>query len=260
MRTWTTRANGAFADGDAAIRLVEAIGTPVFGTAAVRELARVAPVAYLTAYRKRGDAPPSMLFSGTLGAPDVTARCWRIYRDGPIARDRALEEAVTAADPERTAWAHLTADQIDDPCHRVEVYQRHDLLDRLSIVDALDDGWLAINVFRVGSQGHFRDTELAALEGAAPLAMAFARRHAMLVDASSGPDRLGRARVALARRVPDLTDRELDVCTRLAVGMTFDGIACDLGIAVTSAKTYRNRAFARMGIHHRGQLAPLAWT
>jgi len=37
-------------------------------------------------------------------------------------------------------------------------------------------------------------------------------------------------------------------------GLTFDGVAADLGVSATSVKTYRNRAFARLGIHHRNEL------
>ena len=35
--------------------------------------------------------------------------------------------------------------------------------------------------------------------------------------------------------------------------MTQDGIAADLGLSAAPIKTYRNRAFARLDIHHRHQ-------
>jgi DNA-binding CsgD family transcriptional regulator len=39
--------------------------------------------------------------------------------------------------------------------------------------------------------------------------------------------------------------------------MTQDGIASDLGLTVPTVKTYRNRAFARLGIHFRNELFAL---
>ena len=54
-----------------------------------------------------------------------------------------------------------------------------------------------------------------------------------------------------------LTPRELDVCARLLVGMTQDGIASDLSLSVPTVKTYRNRAFSRLGIHFRNELFAL---
>jgi len=47
------------------------------------------------------------------------------------------------------------------------------------------------------------------------------------------------------------------VCERLLRGWTYDGIAQDMGISVASAKTYRARAFDRLGIHFRNQLFTL---
>jgi DNA-binding CsgD family transcriptional regulator len=53
---------------------------------------------------------------------------------------------------------------------------------------------------------------------------------------------------------PALTARELDVLERLLQGMTYDGIAADMGLGVGTVKTYRARAFARLGIHFRSEL------
>ena len=43
-------------------------------------------------------------------------------------------------------------------------------------------------------------------------------------------------------------------CARLLQGMTYEGIANDLGLSAPTVKTYRNRAFARLGIHFRSEL------
>lgn len=65
-------------------------------------------------------------------------------------------------------------------------------------------------------------------------------------------------RMRLLQAQPDLTPRELDVCARLLQGMTHEGIACDLCLSLPTVKTYRNRAFARLGIHFRSELFTLA--
>ncbi|RYY80998.1 MAG: LuxR family transcriptional regulator, partial [Comamonadaceae bacterium] len=64
----------------------------------------------------------------------------------------------------------------------------------------------------------------------------------------------GRIRERLLDLAPELTTRELDVCVRLLQGMTQEGIAADLGLAFTTVKTYRNRAYARLGVHFRNEL------
>ncbi len=61
----------------------------------------------------------------------------------------------------------------------------------------------------------------------------------------------------LRDKAPTLTRRELDVCVRLLQGWTYDGVAADMGVTVPSVKTYRARAFDRLGIHFRNELFAL---
>ena len=61
-------------------------------------------------------------------------------------------------------------------------------------------------------------------------------------------------RLSLRRRCPALTERELDVCERLLRGWSFDGVAADMVLSVATVKTYRARAFERLGIHFRSEL------
>lgn len=245
-----------------AIHLIDGIGRAGFAGIVLQALAPAVSAAYFTVYCQRPSTALTIPVHGAAGWPDVTLRCWEIYRDGPMHGDRALHDAAQRASTDAPAWSHLIVDRITDRRHRVDVYERHALLDRLSIVQRIDgDGWLAINLFRVAAQGHFDDRELHAVEAATPLLTAAVRRHVELVEppADDRPARLDAPRAALQRLARGLSERELDVCARLALGMTYDGIASDLGIAVTSAKTYRNRAFGRLGIQFRAQLGPLCW-
>ena len=57
--------------------------------------------------------------------------------------------------------------------------------------------------------------------------------------------------------VVGLTARELDVAKRAAAGHANIGIAEDLGISVRTVETHLQRAFARLGVTRRADLAPL---
>ncbi|MFN6997848.1 MAG: helix-turn-helix transcriptional regulator, partial [Aquincola tertiaricarbonis] len=59
------------------------------------------------------------------------------------------------------------------------------------------------------------------------------------------------------QRCPALTPRELDVLERLLQGMTYDGIAADIGLSLATVKTYRARAFERLDIHFKNELFAL---
>ena len=55
---------------------------------------------------------------------------------------------------------------------------------------------------------------------------------------------------SLGRRCPALTARELDVLTAVLRGLTYDGIAAELGLSVATVKPIAP-AFTRLGIHFK---------
>lgn len=85
--------------------------------------------------------------------------------------------------------------------------------------------------------------------------LALTRKHLALTLATGAPPEAPRAQ--LARLCHGLTERELDLCERLLRGLTHDGVAADLGLSASTVKTYRNRAFNRLGIHFRSELGAL---
>lgn len=153
---------------------------------------------------------------------------------------------------------------------------------------------LAVNLYRHRAQPRFGTKDLDTVFALAAPLLAVARRHVELTDGAPGtgvpappaelvlgPPRstewsssrpiaarrwpeascaslaVQQAAQRLRRRCPHLTERELAVCERLLRGWTFDGIAADLGVSASTAKTYRNRAFGRLGIQHRNALFSL---
>lgn len=53
---------------------------------------------------------------------------------------------------------------------------------------------------------------------------------------------------------PDNAAREQQVCARVLWGMTNPGIALDLAVQLSTVKTLRRRALARLGISSLGEL------
>lgn len=204
---------------------------------------------------------------------------------------RAFDEAPFAQ-PE-TRLCHVTATEVEGE-HRARVYEAHGVAERVSVVEYESDGSVfAVNFYRHQHQRAFSDRQIGAFESVAPVLLALTRKHIVLshpfpptataawrtedscpgpatltVNTSGAPallpagaalaplaaDGLPVLRMRLMRLQSELTDRELDVCARLLQGMTHEGIASDLGLSVPTVKTYRNRAFARLGIHFRNEL------
>jgi DNA-binding CsgD family transcriptional regulator len=154
----------------------------------------------------------------------------------------------------------MQASEAPNAEHREAIYQRHGMLERLSAARLEDDGsLLSMNLYRHDVQGLFSADDVAHFASIAAPLLAAVARHADLAAPTPPPNR----RAALTQRCPALTARELDVLERLLQGLTYDGIAADLGLSVGTVKTYRARAFDRLGIHFRnelfaGMLAPAA--
>ena len=253
MRTWTPDPPAASATALAGLvaDAVPMLGDARFGPALLGSLRAALPVSSLSVYRI--GARPAICFSASLGVPDTTRDCWNAYASGPILRDRTLRpREEKSAQREALRLCHITAIEVPAE-HRAKVYDAHGVAERVSVVcEEGDDALFAVNVYRHTHARSLTDSQIAEFEQLAPALMALARKHVALMP----PSPQGCAERLLALQ-PDLTSREMDVCTRLLRGMSQDGIAADLALSVATVKTYRNRAFARLGIHFRSELFAL---
>jgi len=264
--------------------MVHHLGGPGFVPGLLQELAPVLPAASWSVYRTGNRCKPTLFMSASLGVPDTTQDCWWAYLSGPYRRDstwgRPFDDAPAAP---LTRLCHVTAQEVEGE-HRARVYEAHGVAERVSVVDYEDDGSVfAVNFYRHQHQAPFRDAHLSGFETVAPVLLALARKHIQLShsprptgtesprsapacavasaatsleppSAQPSAHSLPALRVRLLRTGIPLTERELDVCARLLQGMTHEGIANDLGLSVPTVKTYRNRAFTRLGIHFRSEL------
>jgi DNA-binding CsgD family transcriptional regulator len=94
----------------------------------------------------------------------------------------------------------------------------------------------------------------------APLLVSLVAKHAEIIGAARSlahaPSSLDLIIQCMAD-TPNLSRREIDVCARFLYGMSSIGIELDLGIGEESVKTYRKRAYQRLGIGSPREL--LTW-
>ncbi len=257
MTVWPLSTPAPTSGLQAMAALVAGIGSPGFAGAALQALhgAQLAAASW-SVYQLRPAQAPCMHLSASLGVVDTTQDCFDAYRRGLYRADRSFD----AVPPGSAAVLRLHADELPSRRHREAIYQRHRLVERLSVVQrglavggAQGGSLLAINLYRHDHQPRWSDGEVAGFAGLAPLLLAAVQRHLALATplAAAAPTT---QRARLQQRCPALSPRELDVCERLLLGWTYDGIAADLGLSLPTVKTYRARAFARLGLHFKSQL------
>lgn len=266
MRQWPAQA----ADGKAAAAIgamVRTLAQDSFQARVLEAMQPLLPAASWSVYRTGARCRPTLFMSASRGIPDRTRECWWAYLSGPYLQDRSFDGARPIA-AQVPRLCHVTAQEIAGE-HRARVYEAHGVRERVSVVEHSGGAVFAVNLYRHDHQAPFTDAQITAFEGVALPLLELARkqidlsapppggalpRAVQLPPASEAALPPGRLRERLLALSDALTPRELDVCVRLVQGMTHDGIATDLGLAVTSVKTYRNRAFARLGIHFRNEL------
>ena len=236
--------------------VIGAVGGAGFANAALASVNGALNAASWSVYRVWRDRAPVLHLSSSHGVQDTTRECFQAYRDGLYRRDHTFDAARTASARGDSLMVRLRACDFPNRDHRDAIYRRHGVSERLSVVAPQDDeSVLAVNLYHHDHQGAFADGELTNFEQLAPGLLATVRRHIELVEAaaSTRPEP-ATLRSALQGRCPAMPARELDVCTRLLQGLSYDGIAADLKLSVATVKTYRRRAFERMGLHFKSEL------
>jgi DNA-binding CsgD family transcriptional regulator len=250
LRPSASMTSASEAAADALVGVIASVGERSFGTQVLEELNRWMPLCWLSVYRLFDDAPPTTHALASFEFDDGTRDSWRVYRAGLYRRDEtfaAAREKVRNGDAVLTHWP---ASEIR-AAHRQQIYSRHRLRERVSLVTGAGDaGLLAVNLYRHQEQPPFSDDAIDGLRLLGRPLLACVARHIALAEATNAGSIADTTLVAL-------TGREREVCERLLKGWTHEGIAADLNVSSATVKTYRNRAFERLGIHHRNELFAL---
>jgi DNA-binding CsgD family transcriptional regulator len=263
LRQWTLDSSGSAAGpGRALAGLIARLGEKHFESSLLEQLNPLLPAASCSIYRTGADCVPRLFMSASHGVRDTTRDCWQAYLSGPYLSDRTLVR--DSSGEAQTLLCHITAAEVPGE-HRARVYEAHGVAERVSVVQQAGGTLFAVNFYRHEHQRPFSQAHLGNFESLAPALLALTQKHITLAAPANPANPAGQApasalahwRMQLARQHPALTPRELDVCARLLLGMTQEGIACDLGLGLPTVKTYRNRAFGRLGIHFRNQLFAL---
>jgi len=256
MDSWSLLSSAARPEQRVLARLVSGIGMAGFAQAALEGLSGLFAVGSWSVYELVAGRPPRLHLSASRLAVDSTADCFATYRDAGLYRhDRSFDMARRAAPSGEAVMLKTRACDLAAP-HRDAIYRRHAILERLSVAQARPGGGvLAVNLYRHDGQGCFAAADMEGFAATALPLIATVDRH-LACGAEASP--AGAACGWLLRRCPGLTPRELDVLELLLRGLTYDGIAAQLGLGVGTVKTYRARAFERLGIHFKNELFALA--
>jgi len=141
---------------------------------------------------------------------------------------------------------------------RRHFFEETGIAERLSVVHRGERSWRVMNVSKHRSFGRFTDSEISSILTLASVMLPMLPLNSARKSGSSGSHlTVEQYEARFARRFPQLTQRERQVCARAAIGMTVEGTALDLGVGKTSVLTYRKRAYQRLQISSSYELSAL---
>jgi DNA-binding CsgD family transcriptional regulator len=253
METWTLETKPANHDFS---NVIAHIGDDHFGNTLLRSFDDVTEIDFFSVYSLDQSKKPRMFLSGSKGNVDVSAQCFKKYLSGIYSRDHTFDEAKSLSFSNKTALTHWHESEFPKD-HRTAIYSSFNILDRLSIVDATpNQEIIAINFYRHQGKSLFSENDVDVIQNRSAQILASVRKHIQIGSFSTSPKLSDEINIqdSLKSLYPDLSDRELQICSGLLMGRTYEGIASDLGISLATVKTYRARAYEKLGIHFKSEL------
>jgi LuxR family transcriptional regulator, activator of tox operons len=176
------------------------------------------------------------------------------YIDGYFRHDPNLRLVRDAAKLQgKVLVRDLKAADIGHRGYRVDCYEATGIVHRVSLLTGTQGrGLVALNFHRVEASGLFSAEEIGRLKAVALPLVTIARRHVELLANTAANAEVWRVRLKVIRH--DLTSRELEVAARMLAGESLREIAEGIGVAHSSAVTYRERAYRRLGVQNLKEL------
>ena len=235
------------------IRLVMALGEPDFAQSALRYVNTRLVVDHVSFFALDHELMPHFLDAASKEDPPTALLAARLYERAMFYRHDPNAQRISGRSGEEDVMLfRQRADDIRDPRYRERLYRHFNLLERVSLVRAVDGRWFTFNVYRDVGSGPFdaRDTDV--LSALAALLVTCTAKHAALagknLDRHSGPQSRAYLESLLESLESRLTLRERQVCALALLGQTVDAIASSLGIQQSTVATLRRRAYSKLGI------------
>ncbi|MFC3052576.1 helix-turn-helix transcriptional regulator [Kordiimonas pumila] len=236
-----------FINPDIGLRLFEKAGTNLLSEAMLAAAQTMIPAKEIFAYRATESSTPEMLLSYGMdsGAERrATSFAAHFFISDPIRKTRYNIK------PDTGFYQHVNISQIERGDYRWHCFEKPGFTDKLCF------GWQRgkesfVLTFYVKDKNELPSTPLFEAFGNMCLTVLIHHRDILEKHACPLADRL---HSIINERYPMLTVREAEICALTLAGIKAPEIANTLGISPNTVLTYRQRAYARLGIRSTNEL------
>lgn len=227
--------------------LIEAIGTDTFEPHLISLLNQTCGAEHCAAFRFDKDALHEIVALSIDGSKAAQNQA-SIYLNRQFWRgDPALAKALRLINQGIPSTSLVPISHLEDADLRFKVYPQ--VRERVLICGKGTGAAFVLSILRGKRGDTFSDMEMNWLGTAGETLVAAISKHYDVLSRKSSlalaslPDIEARIRATMS-----LPYREGEVCARILYGLSSVGAAIDLGIGTESVKTYRKRAYQRLGI------------
>lgn len=237
-------------------RLIDAIGREEFSRTFFEVAHDMTRTRHLSAFAYTLRSPPRILIAEDDRGGAVSREIAQHYSEKFWKLDLANKVAASPPRSSDDSWCIRTsATEIADSEYQSRCYTSVGLMNRVCVSRVDHEQNVRLH-FYTAFDRNFRENELANIFSLANVFIALLLKHVSVahfnapMTGDSFRDRL--------RRLPiDLPIREIDVCEGILQGVSSEGIALRLNVSINTVRTYRKRAYARLGISSQNELMRL---
>lgn len=239
------------ADPELALRQIEAIGSANFAMQMLESVEAALPSSHCTVFGLRNTGRMEAVSSAS--AIGEVARLTAVeYMRMGFDRQDSNTIWLSRRKParQRQFWlGHQFAKDVIDDTYRRLCYEQPGIRERLSLLAVLPDGYrVSLIFYRNHAYLDYSAQDIAWLARQGPLIAAAVVRHVRVFPQSLARQTLEHELIAT------LSGRERQIISHIVEGMTTKEAAREMGVSVTTAATYRYRAFRHLGVRSLGEL------
>jgi DNA-binding CsgD family transcriptional regulator len=248
------------------LSLVDSLGEPEFEAAYFAVFDDLLDLWSCTAFEFLRDAPPRCILAAAPNKQSVERvksnaerYVQRGYKDDPNLR------FVGETDSEGIEIRSLADANFDDDSYRSRYFSRARTRDKIFLLSADADRVIYANFYRETFQSCFDENDKKKLQKYAKLCISILRRHIKFIAHPVETEQIFFEETLVQRQFRHqqvlellsgypISPREAEICTKIVIGQTTQGISLDLGISKNTVITHRRRAYEKLGISNQNEL------
>ncbi|NKJ50705.1 hypothetical protein CIC12_29080 [Burkholderia sp. SG-MS1] len=230
-------------------KVIDSIGSEQFASTLLSLLNSISGADHCAGFQFENDSIHSLLIESLQKSESAITYASRYFKEGLWRKDPAISAVRGRLSGAGAGLIH--ADINDRSYDEIKAYIFPRVRDRILLCRRLENSIIGVSVVCTDPNQSFSDDAVQQLAAVSNILVSSLIKHVTMSASRSGVSTALSSlseieRCLIARS--NLPRRESEVCARVLYGVSSLGISLDLGIGEESVKTYRKRAYQRLGI------------